>query len=109
MSETERPEGFEALPKRFKQYIGAIESKMHAMQKERPSQKTNVQLVDYAQREDGLYLPNDCTIRFTVKGSQLDVSSRRTDGEGLEVSAVGDSLMIYPQVSNVVTLLPRKR
>jgi hypothetical protein len=100
----DRPADFYRLPKRFKDYISKLESRMRALESSAVSQvETNTLIKTYGTGDVKRYLPDSVEIRFNVSGrhqSAIDVKRTRDDDGMLEIYGES-SLMIQPEVSNV--------
>lgn len=103
-----RPNGYEALPKRFKDHIRNLELKIAALRRMVPrTEKTRVRVIDAMHRDEDTYLPDDTAIEFMVNGFCFEVQRARNN-YGLSVRATTGSLAVEPNVSNDVTIVARK-
>ena len=114
MTETQRPDGYDALPKRFKDYIRQMEGELHsARASQLVSTPTRVKIADYSARHDDkpeVYLPDRTRLAFRVgRSSWAWIEVRHTDQapDAIEVSS-SRGLVVYPGVSNVVYVGLRK-
>jgi hypothetical protein len=121
-AERERPDGYDKQPKRFKDYVAALESEITSLKKALPSaQPTRVRIADHSARHDGRpeqHLPTDSRIEFRIDEDEARpnesrwISAKLADsphGRALELHADWDGLVIYPATSNVVFVGPGKR
>lgn len=107
MTDTKRPDGFDALPARFKRYIADIETRERELRKALPSAtKTAVRMVNYMDKAAEVYLPSDSRIAFSVGRTEFLV---QLADDGIEVRTDLSGLMIEPNVSNSVLIKERKR
>lgn len=125
MSERQRPDGYDALPARFKKYIDALERQVNGLLASRPSATaTDIKVVNYdAKSGEETYLPTrtrlDLTLRLPQCVEQPKSRSRAAserhvqvyiskDGESVELYGE-DALCVLPDISNVVRIQPRWR
>ena len=112
----DRPDGYDALPKRFKDYIRKVENTLTVFEKARPTQRTRVRTVEYLNEGAAINLADRVRIEFDIRPKQ----QRRTepdydrihvrlsdDGRGVEVSGYNGRLCVLPDVSNCVTIVSR--
>lgn len=102
-----RPAGYDALPKRFKDYINQMESELNSLQRVLDAEgETRVALESYSRSFTKRYLPDDARIVFTLEragGRQAHVEvqiDRRRGSAGLAVSSPDGRLVVLPEVSN---------
>lgn len=102
-----RPDGYDALPKRFKDYIGQLESRVCALQSDRPTDReTRIRIVNVMARhhkERETYLPDKTTIAFKVGKGWIEARvAEGLRGDVLELRGEWGGLAVYPSSSNVV-------
>lgn len=106
----DRPDGYDALPKRFKDYIRKLEYNVGMLQGRLPkTEPTNVCIKEYDSLrgvEAKTYLADNAAVEFTV-GKERFVAQRKADG--LEVRTEWNGLMVRPEVTNVITVVTRER
>lgn len=103
--EPSRPDGYDALPKRFKDYIRKIETDLRSVREQLPVKtKTNVCVKSGLQGEPA-YLPNDVEVQWTLAdGNPVSVEfSRHENGEQITVNG-WTALIVIPEVSNSVRI-----
>ena len=107
----QRPDGSDALPKRFRDYMRLLEDRVLSLEKAQPVQEdTAVRIVDHMARsrdEREVHLPSNAEIAFQVGDEWINV--HRTDsvhGAALELHGEWNGLAVYPSSSNVVYVSP---
>jgi len=107
-----RPDGYDALPRRFKDYVQALEDQVATLKRDAPTTvKTSIRIKNYLRAgpdgnlDDGsTYLADGTRLEFTINRERFDVYANE---EGLEIMG-SNALAVLPQVSNVVTIIPRR-
>jgi hypothetical protein len=106
--------GYEALPKRFKDYIAALERAVHAVRSVLDAEgETRVRLEYYGDREVARYLPEDARVVFYLAAdvpgglrrgqARVEVQmDRRRGSNGIAVSSPDGRVVVLPEVSNEV-------
>lgn len=112
-----RPDGFDDLPRRFRDYVRTLEDANKALRDSRPSTgRTSVEVVDYlAKDEDKTYLSDGTRIRFRVGDAEFEVGAARphrtVSGSAIEISlnqSLSSSLLaVLPEAGNIVVIVPR--
>lgn len=111
-----RPDGFDALPKRFRDYVRNLEDAISGLEATRPGiERTRVSVVDYSSSggDDAQFLGENLRLRFDMSrdgtaGDRVHIEVRLArDGEGVEVTG-SESLIVAPNVSNVVHVMLRR-
>lgn len=106
-AESKRPDGYDALPKRFKDYVRKIEDDYRSLREKQPvadGTRTRVALKPYG-RSDDVFLPSDSrVVFFLADGNEIEIkTSEYNDYEQLEVKA-NSALIVIPEVSNTLRL-----
>lgn len=111
ISRTSLPEGFDALPKRFKEYINGLTSELRALQQTLDAEgETRVTLETYSRSAKVRYLPNDARIRFALgveegRMRRVEVQLDRRRGScGISVSSPDGRIVVLPEISNEVCI-----
>ena len=108
-----KPTGFDALPKRFKDYIRHLEEEIYSLRKALPSDDpTSVRIADALAEHHGRdlhYLPDNTAIEFLVGKAWFEVKRADLEVPSLKVTTDFDGLLVIPGVSNVVYLAERRR
>jgi hypothetical protein len=104
-----RPDGFDALPRRFRDYIAKLESEVDGLLKSRPTlTPTGLRVIDYSS-DTSTWLPDGTRLEFTVQGAKrLEEIRVYATRRGIEVNCSTSGLAVLPGVSNVVEIVPRK-
>lgn len=108
-----RPDGYDALPKRFKDYIRQMESEIDSLEKARPvKEPTRVKIADFSARHDNReeqHFPDNTRIGFALHGlgaaaRWIDVRlTERWPRDGLMLEVSGENaIFIHPGVSNQI-------
>lgn len=114
---SERPEGFDALPKRFKDYIIRLEQDLASVRKTVPSvdstEGARVKIVDRLYAGNDGFISDQSVIEFPVlvdgKIHEFRAQiARGREGQGVEVSSSTAGIVVYPEVSNVVVVGVRR-
>lgn len=106
---SQRPADFDALPRRHRDYVAALEAELHSLRalqdKEAP---TRVFVREYGS-EAVRFLRDNARVAFMLKPHgalherELEVTLARGGHDGtLEISAPNGRLVVMPEVSNVV-------
>ena len=112
----ERPDGYDALPKRFKDYIRQLEDEIHGLKASQPvKERTRIHVVDHMAAHEGrapYYLPDKTRFAYHLRsnakerggGESMVVSlAERVRGEKvLEIHAEWNGIAVYPHSGNVV-------
>lgn len=101
---TKRPDGYDRLPKRFRQYVERLEDRVSALEKATPTagRETALKVVDKLHGGDDAYLPDTTCLEFShVPGAVLRVEACL---DGLRVVSQVGRLAVFPEVSNVVVV-----
>jgi hypothetical protein len=111
ISRTSLPEGFDALPKRFKEYINGLASELRALQQTLDAEgETRITLETYSRSAKVRYLPNDARIRFALgveegRMRRVEVQLDRRRGScGISVSSPDGRIVVLPEISNEVCI-----
>jgi len=103
----DRPEGFHALPQRFKTYVAKLENDLRDVRAALPSQVPSRVSIGY---DSDAYLPDTTVMQYAVGGSILQVRLEdRGDWQVLEVRQTGSmsgAVAVWPSSGNVVYLSP---
>lgn len=113
--DTKRPDGFDALPKRFRDYVRGLESTIETLTHQVPSRASTegarLMVVDRQHRGNDGYLSDDTRIRHSivVSGGRPGIEEievfRSEHYEGIELRALsGSSLLVRPECANVVVV-----
>ena len=104
----ERPDGYEALPKRFRDYIGQLETRLRSLSDSLPTRAlTCIEVVDYfASDNERVYLPDKTKLRFYVGRERFDVCM---DDDGIKVTTEWQGLSVNPEASNVVVITSSRK
>lgn len=109
-----KPTGFDALPKRFKDYVRGLEEEIYSLRKALPvTDPTTVRISDTLGEHHGRqphYLPDGTAMDFLIGKAWFEV--RRSDDmeiPSLKVATDFDGLLVIPNFSNVVYLAERRR
>lgn len=106
----ERPDGYAALPNRFKDYIAALELRVSTLEAQAPcrssKQGARLKLVDRSYAGNDGFLPDDTVFEFLIDGAEFRVQAARPDKGicGVEVSTQMGACVVHPCVSNVVVI-----
>lgn len=109
MSAAERPADFDRLPARFKRYITAMESQLHAYQAAQLQQKPSRVSVrplrlDTGQQQSATYLSETEPVRYRLgkeKDYSLEVRLAR-DGQRLEIRSSIGQVRVYSRSGNEI-------
>lgn len=108
-NQNERPSDFDALPKRFRDYIRGLENDIAALRKTMDAEgETRVTLESYSRTFTPRYLPNDARIVFALpdaRGQKRRVElqlDRGRGSSGVQVSSPDGRIVVLPQVSNEI-------
>lgn len=102
------PDGYDALPKRFKLYIRQLEDRVTSLERSQPSATpSRVHVIDYLSQTK-TYLPDATRLVFTVKNDEFEVLHSE-DHDGIEIRSSRHGLAVLPGVSNVVYIVVRER
>jgi hypothetical protein len=98
----ERPEGYDALPRRFKDYINALEERVRTLRSAMPSQApTGLRIETYDRSGQEVYLPDRTRLEFSIGQERFNVCA---EDDGLEIGSERSRLLILPGVSNRITI-----
>lgn len=106
----ERPDGFSALPKRFKDYIAQLERAIHTLESQVPARRMmngqSIKVVDRLHEGNDGFLPDDTEFEFHIKGAVFRIkrASPHHGIEGIEINTEFGVCVVYPRVSNVVVI-----
>lgn len=109
-----RPEGFDALPKRFKNYIRRVEGERDRIKAQQPTTtKTKVWIASHGPRGTEAYLPTESRIRFKIGPDDhhtVECFIEKQQPNRLRLYG-GDWLAIVPESGNTasVVLIRRER
>src|SRR5688572_29220637 len=113
MAHDVRPAGYAALPKRFRDYIAELESKVSTLERQAPNrasrQGARLRLVDRLFAGNDGFLPDDTQFEFLIGGTEFRVKAASRDAggygiDGVEVSTQNGACVVHPCVSNVVVI-----
>jgi hypothetical protein len=99
-----RPEDFDRLPKRFRDYIQALERQISEAQgilEELP--ESPVWIETYSRSQVRRYLPKDVRVNFQTDTGKVEVCLGYRRGTGsVQVSSPDGRLIVLPEVSNEI-------
>lgn len=101
----ERPADFDRLPKRYKEYISAMERRLQALAdllEELP--QSPVKIETYAlDSTPPRYLPESVRISFALPDGKIEVQiGKRRGADTLQISSPDGRLLVYPEISNEI-------
>ncbi len=100
----ERPADFDRLPKRYKEYISAMERRLQAL--ERLNEELPISPVEIMTYESNLpprYLPEGVRICFSLPDGRVEVTiGKRRGTDSLQLSSPDGRLCVYPEISNEI-------
>ncbi len=107
-----RPEGWDALPKRFKDLVVGLEAERDALLAVLPTtQKTNVRVRTYRNRGDSdIYLPDGSRVEFTIPSTGKGIPSFEVEVDvhdgAFRVRSV-HGMVVIPEVTNSLSIVSR--
>jgi hypothetical protein len=103
-----RPDGFDALPKRFKAYIQRVEGDRDRLKSQLPTTtKTKVWIASHGPKGSEAYLPSDSRIRFKIGPADnhtVECYVDRHQPNRLRLYG-GDWLAIVPESGNTASVV----
>jgi hypothetical protein len=100
----ERPADFDRLPKRYKEYISAMERRLGALERlleELPQSPVKVET--YESNMPARYLPENVRLSFALPDGKIEVQiGKRRGTDTLQISSPDGRLLLYPEISNEV-------
>lgn len=93
------------LPRRFRLHIGRLQSRVEELEGAQLLEKESKVIVEpYGAAR---FLPDRTDMRFMTSSGGIDVNlraARRGTGTVLRISSVNGLLLVYPEVSNVISI-----
>jgi hypothetical protein len=100
----ERPADFDRLPKRYKEYISAMERRLGALERlleELPQSPVKVETYEF--NMPARYLPENVRLSFALPDGKIEVQiGKRRGTDTLQISSPDGRLLLYPEISNEV-------
>jgi hypothetical protein len=100
----ERPVDFDRLPKRYKEYISAMERRLGALERlleELPQSPVKVETYEF--NMPARYLPENVRLSFALPDGKIEVQiGKRRGTDTLQISSPDGRLLLYPEISNEV-------
>lgn len=100
----ERPADFDRLPKRYKEYITAMEHRLEALERmneELP--ESPIKIDTYDSSLPPRYLPERTRLSFALPDGRIDVEiGKRRGSDTLQLSSPDGRLLVYPEISNEI-------
>jgi hypothetical protein len=100
----ERPADFDRLPKRYKEYIAAVERRLETlegMNEELP--ESPIKIESYDSSVAPRYLPERTRLSFLLPDGRIEVQiGKRRGTDTLQLSSPDGRLLVYPEISNEI-------
>lgn len=100
----ERPADFDRLPKRYKDYISAMERRLESLESlvaEVPQSLVSIET--YSMTSERRFLPDNTRLCFALPDGRIEVQiGKRRGTDSLQLSSPDGRLLVYPEISNEV-------
>ncbi len=100
----ERPADFDRLPKRYKDYISAMEDRLGTLERLLEAvPQSPVTIETYALNAPERYLPENVRLCFALPDGKIEVQiGKRRGTDTLQLSSPDGRLLVYPEISNEI-------